>query len=503
VDGDLPFLVMDLLEGRTLEAALVEGLPLARVVPIVRDVLRALAYAHGLGLVHRDLKPANVFLQQVPELGEVVRVLDFGLAKFVEVEEPMGPTLTRAGTVLGTPAYMPPEQATGEPVDARADVYSLGIMLFEMVTGQRPFNATDGPELVRMHLLKEIPRIHDVRPQLDLPKLDEIIARAAAKTRGDRYADAAAMAAALDALGADVAGPKTASIVTKSSPSIDVTVGDEGGATRATSATAHSRPAASQPAAGGASKELRLGVAVAFGVATVIAMAAWLSSGTGAPIASSAVPSSAVPPSTTVSGAPPSMPPPSSTVPASEVPSTVVPSTVVPSTAVPSTAVPSSVVAPPSSVVPSSVVPPPAASGPVPFDAPTPPQLVAIEARVREGRALTGPQRQQLVRFSSNHPHDARGWILLAHSEVTGDSLREAVTHYERALAADEDARRDPTTQADLVRLVTDPHVGDTAMRSARTLDPSAVSAIDALAPTIRDRGATRRLTTLRAALAP
>ena len=152
VDGDLPFLVMDFLEGRTLEAAIHDGIPSDRVVPIFRDVLRAVAYAHGIGLVHRDLKPANVFLHKVPEIGEVVRVLDFGLAKFIDGEG-AGATVTRAGMVIGTPAYMSPEQATASIVDARADVYSLGVLLFEMITGQRPFTGDDGAEVLCKYLL--------------------------------------------------------------------------------------------------------------------------------------------------------------------------------------------------------------------------------------------------------------------------------------------------------------------------------------------------------------
>ena len=119
IDRGVPFLVMELLQGKTLADLIKEGpLPLWRALDIARQTLRGLAFAHGKGIVHRDLKPANVFLQALPDQADHVRLLDFGMVKFLEgasSRNPAAETLTRAGVVFGTPAYMSPEQAKGAP----------------------------------------------------------------------------------------------------------------------------------------------------------------------------------------------------------------------------------------------------------------------------------------------------------------------------------------------------------------------------------------------------
>ncbi|AKF03864.1 serine/threonine-protein kinase [Sandaracinus amylolyticus] len=204
VDDGAPFLVMELLEGRSLDRAIREGIAPERALAIGRDVLRALAHAHAQGIAHRDLKPANVFLQRIDDGHEIVRVLDFGLAKFLHEDASNGDAqLTRQGMVLGTPAYMAPEQATGGNADARADVYSFGIVLFELLTGQRPF-AGEGAELVRQHLLVSVPTIASVRPDLEVaPELEATLQRATAKSASQRYSSARELMEALYALPAN------------------------------------------------------------------------------------------------------------------------------------------------------------------------------------------------------------------------------------------------------------------------------------------------------------
>jgi serine/threonine-protein kinase len=197
------YLVMELLEGQTLEDLLREGpLPPARALRIARQILSGLAFAHGRGVAHRDLKPANVFLQALPDAQDHVRLLDFGLAKFLDDERgESDATLTKAGMVFGTPAYMAPEQATGERADARADVYSAGILLYELLTGRRPFNDPTRAELLRAHLLTRPPPAGNTRPGLVLSaELQAILDRALAKEIPLRFQDASAMLAALDAL---------------------------------------------------------------------------------------------------------------------------------------------------------------------------------------------------------------------------------------------------------------------------------------------------------------
>src|SRR6185295_6663921 len=125
VSESISYLVLELLEGQSLAQALGKHpFPLERAGHIMRELLSALGYVHACGLVHRDLKPGNVFLQRLPDAGEQVQLLDFGLAKFIDQQAGGDTTtVTRSGDVFGTPAYMPPEQWTGQPVDARADVY--------------------------------------------------------------------------------------------------------------------------------------------------------------------------------------------------------------------------------------------------------------------------------------------------------------------------------------------------------------------------------------------
>jgi serine/threonine-protein kinase len=202
-DG-MPYLVMELLEGRTLEQLLAAEGPLepARALDIFRQMLRGLAFAHSRGIAHRDLKPGNVFLQSLPDHADHVRLLDFGLAKFFDVEgSRTDETLTKAGIVFGTPAYMAPEQATGEAADARADVYGAGVMLFELLTNRRPFQAASRADLLRAHLVTSPPRPEALRPGLALaPELSALLDRALAKDPGARFPDAGALLAALDAV---------------------------------------------------------------------------------------------------------------------------------------------------------------------------------------------------------------------------------------------------------------------------------------------------------------
>src|ERR1700693_3305844 len=178
---------MQLVEGQPLDRVIpAAGLPVEQIVEIAGALGDALAAAHDKGIVHRDLKPANVMISN--EGG--VKVLDFGLAKDVGASDPADATLTsdhrtQAGMVMGTPAYMSPEQTSGRPLDHRTDIFSMGVLLHEMATGRRPFDGSSSAELVSAILRDTPPSVTDARP--DLPSdLARIIRRCLEKDPSHR-----------------------------------------------------------------------------------------------------------------------------------------------------------------------------------------------------------------------------------------------------------------------------------------------------------------------------
>lgn len=166
------YIVMEYLEGQPLDAVLSEKnrLPVLEALPILDEVLAALASAHGAGVVHRDLKPSNIFLVRQPDGSRYVKVLDFGLAK--RGQGPTGRTAqTRTDMVVGTPEYMAPEQARGQEVGPMTDLYALGVVTFEMVTGRLPFVGSSPVDLLMKHVEARPPRpsefVSDLPPALD------------------------------------------------------------------------------------------------------------------------------------------------------------------------------------------------------------------------------------------------------------------------------------------------------------------------------------------------
>ena len=197
IHDDRPYVVMDFVSGQNLKDVVAEGpQPIPRATEIVRQVLSGLAHAHEHGIIHRDIKPANLVLSQKTGLGDHVKILDFGLARLHDT----GQNLT-TGIVVGTPAYMAPEQIRGQPLDHRADLYACGILLFELLTGHKPFHSEkDDPiEVCKMHLSDPIPRLDAMLPGVDFGELEAVVAKALAKRRDERYASAQDYAAAIDA----------------------------------------------------------------------------------------------------------------------------------------------------------------------------------------------------------------------------------------------------------------------------------------------------------------
>ncbi len=161
-DNGRLYLAMELLKGETLTELMrrERKLPITRVCHLIRQVCKSLAEAHDLGLVHRDLKPDNIFVTEVFGERDFVKVLDFGIAKSTEADGQEN--LTQTGFICGTPRYLSPEQAMGKPVDGRSDLYALGVLMFELITGASPFNATTPIGLVMKHIKEPAPALpHD------------------------------------------------------------------------------------------------------------------------------------------------------------------------------------------------------------------------------------------------------------------------------------------------------------------------------------------------------
>jgi eukaryotic-like serine/threonine-protein kinase len=192
------YLVLDYVQGRSLRQLLNEEhrLPEQRALRITRQIASALAAAHAAGIVHRDLKPDNVMLVDSSGDPDFVKVLDFGIAKLSSAEIPDEPAITRFGTVFGTPEYMSPEQALGQPVDARCDLYSLGIMLYELLVGKTPFVDT---QLVTI-LTRQMTESPEPLPASVSRELRQLVMRLLEKLPSARPANANEVLAELDAM---------------------------------------------------------------------------------------------------------------------------------------------------------------------------------------------------------------------------------------------------------------------------------------------------------------
>src|SRR6188474_2504195 len=177
-DGSL-YIVMEMLEGKNLNQAVRKDgpIPADRAIPILIQVCGALQEAHELGIVHRDLKPENIFLCKQGGMVDYPKVLDFGLAKVTERQmQPGSIILTQEGMVFGTPEFMSPEQAQGQQLDARSDIYSLGCILYEMLTGKLPFDAAQPMDYLALQIRGTPIPLAERIPNLKLPAgLDVVV----------------------------------------------------------------------------------------------------------------------------------------------------------------------------------------------------------------------------------------------------------------------------------------------------------------------------------------
>ncbi|MDH3199736.1 MAG: serine/threonine protein kinase [Myxococcales bacterium] len=204
LDDGACYFVMEHLVGQNLaQMVRAEGaLAPERAIRIMVQVCGALEEAHQAGIVHRDLKPENVFVTTQGGIRDFPKVLDFGLAKVTERQmRPGSMVLTQQGMVFGTPEFMSPEQAHGKTLDARSDIYSLGIILYELLTAKLPFDAKQPIEYIQLHANATPIPLSKRRPEASFPPgLEEVVMRALAKDPAERYASAAEFAIALEAV---------------------------------------------------------------------------------------------------------------------------------------------------------------------------------------------------------------------------------------------------------------------------------------------------------------
>jgi serine/threonine protein kinase len=209
-DGQL-YLVMEFLRGRDLARVAYDEGPLAfrRIVNILRQVLAALAEAHHLDIIHRDLKPENIILEPMRSGGDFVKVVDFGLAKMRAESEK--PSITSPGIVCGTPEYMSPEQGRGDPLDARSDLYAVGVIFYQLLTGRLPFEAESPTQVVLMHLTKPPTDPRQLAPEREIPQaLADVALLALAKDPKHRFSNADEFSEALADSLAQIEGPQNA-----------------------------------------------------------------------------------------------------------------------------------------------------------------------------------------------------------------------------------------------------------------------------------------------------
>lgn len=427
----ITFLVMELIEGESLDDMLERGpIPPGVAFPVMEQILSSLAYAHDKEVVHRDLKPSNVIVRELAGGRPHAVILDFGLAKFMDGSGPNA-NLTKTGLVVGTPAYMAPEQASGGRADRRTDVYSAGILFYEMLAGVTPFVESEGQELLRSHLLTPPPPLA-ARCEAEVhPALEQFLSRALAKDGADRYADGRVMLDALLGLPGDAFVPPSQ-------------VERQRDLVRSDAPTAlglrSTRPVPMSEVA--PEKRRRPWVWMgALGVLGLVAVvAAYFAGAVRDPAPTAASQGHSV-----LAAADPAPDVEPREEPVAELPGE-----------------PVRVAEPPPDPPPAET--PVAVAGDVrpdpdrptarnPWRGGAPRQLERIRRRMRRGR-ITQRDLRALGRYRRAHPDDAaRAWILRARIATARGGYQNALVHYRRAYRADPRARGDPRMRRELVHI--------------------------------------------------
>ena len=495
IADNTPYLVMELLEGRTLADMIDDdGPPDPELgLDIARQILRGLAFAHTRGIVHRDLKAANVFIVSLPDSPHHVKILDFGLAKIYATDDGDEPlrdrTLTKTGTILGTPAYMSPEQASGSSVDERTDVYSAGVCLFELLTGRYPFNANTRADMLRAHMLEAVPAPGSIRPGLVVtPELWALIERAMSKERATRFPDAQAMLDALDAL------PRPAATLRAGSsrpPPRDPA--DSGAETR--SVTGHDAqplfPPDPTPTIRISPWRKHLPIAVGGLLVVVAIVAALVATGGGESSETDATPSPERLAVASREGSEPESP---------AVTERIIDEIEAMEAVEAVTEEVSEAAAIDGGLGAEAEEPALAEVAAVdPFETVLPPALRRYHFKVREGRSLQRSERRALSNLQQQMYGDPRPTLVLAHHYVDINFFSDALERYELAYEMDPASRGDARMVRDLVRLSGNRSVGD---RSATLVEQiyggEALNEIDRQIATTMDPYAIDRLMQLR-----
>ena len=447
IDGGVPYLVMELLEGKTLAELISEGpVAPARSLDIVRQTLRGLSAAHDQAIAHRDLKPANIFLQALPEHADHVRLLDFGMAKFLEgVSSPsMAENLSRVGVVFGTPSYMSPEQAKAERVDTRADIYAAGAILFHLLAGRPPYVADTPEGVMEAHVFEPVPSLAKVRPELSIARrVQAVIERAMAKKPADRYPKALWMLSALEAIdgGSPVAATNAEPAPTlKELPPVRARRDREPPTLKQLPRVPSARPARTV-----GSHPWRTAIALVVLAASVTTGATFLRRHRG-PLVERAKPFAAqVPaPNPQVTPTPPAHAP-------------VQPPSPTTAAATQTRTKPASAVAP-------------AQRARDPWQEPVPEALKPIRDSLERGTRLNEGALGPAYAFARQNPGDPRPWLLVAHAYAQLNWLSDSVERYQRAYRAAPTSRGDPQMLEDLLKAAAHPVAGRNAARAIRDI---------------------------------
>lgn len=486
--GSVPYLVMELVEGDELSKLIGNCSP-ERALSVIEQVLSSLAYAHTLEVVHRDLKPANVIVRSLPDGKDHVVVLDFGLAKFVGDDSSPAHDLTRSGLVVGTPAYLPPEQIGGgaKKSEPRSDLYAVGLILYELLTGRRPFVTDDAAEMLRAHLSTKPSALTEAAPGATVaPALEALIQRALEKSPADRFPNAKAMMDAIAALPSRPmvrAGSSRESTDEIAMSSVEIELDSK------VAAPAPRRP--SGLAIAGA-------LVVAFGLGVGLsqwALAPAPTTGT-LPVVASAEPTT--PAASPPAPAPEPEPAPEPVV-VAEVEEPSEPVEPVDGTAPASDE--GDLVEDPTGEDVGLVLPASRPASRDPWSARLPRELARFrQAFVRNG--MTNRELRNLTRYRNEHALDIRPRLLLGHAYVRRGWLNVALDQYERALSRDLSCRGDPDLLPALVRVA---RSATLAARAANMIvaayGSEAQETVDHAIERERDDGARGRLLVLRARL--